>query len=93
MSASGISALRLVDGAGSGIGVEYMEIKKNGGSRGVGASSSAGTKSSGCSGSGIYTGTWSSGTYSGDVVPAPTTVGQPPRKDPQMEYSKIEPHE
>ncbi|GJU73003.1 hypothetical protein Tco_1264408 [Tanacetum coccineum] len=26
-----------------------------------------------------------------NVVPAPTTVGQPPRKDPQMEYSKIEP--
>ncbi|GKG32691.1 hypothetical protein Tco_0430201, partial [Tanacetum coccineum] len=38
--------------------------KKNGGSRGVGASSSAGTKSSGCSGSGMHTGTWSSGTYS-----------------------------
>ncbi|GKF81707.1 hypothetical protein Tco_0240309, partial [Tanacetum coccineum] len=41
VSASGISALRLVDGAG------------------IGASSSAGTKSSGCSGSGMYTGTWS----------------------------------
>ncbi|GJX44760.1 hypothetical protein Tco_0261436 [Tanacetum coccineum] len=27
----------------------------------------------------------------GNVVPAPTTVGQPPRKDPQMEYSKIVP--
>ncbi|GJU20468.1 hypothetical protein Tco_1153810 [Tanacetum coccineum] len=26
-----------------------------------------------------------------NVVPAPTTVGQPPRKDPQMEYSKIVP--
>ncbi|GJW15862.1 hypothetical protein Tco_0019995 [Tanacetum coccineum] len=24
-----------------------------------------------------------------NVVPAPTTIGQPPRKDPQMEYSKI----
>ncbi|GJZ45225.1 hypothetical protein Tco_0592821 [Tanacetum coccineum] len=35
--------------------------KKNGGNGGIGASSSAGTKSSGCSGSGMYTGTWSSG--------------------------------
>ncbi|GKF80490.1 hypothetical protein Tco_0239092, partial [Tanacetum coccineum] len=26
-----------------------------------------------------------------NVVPALTTVGQPPRKDPQMEYSKIVP--
>ncbi|GJZ95706.1 hypothetical protein Tco_0668040 [Tanacetum coccineum] len=26
-----------------------------------------------------------------NVVPAPATVGQPPRKDPQMEYSKIVP--
>ncbi|GJR37603.1 hypothetical protein Tco_1213287 [Tanacetum coccineum] len=26
-----------------------------------------------------------------NVVPTPTTVGQPPRKDPQMEYSKIVP--
>ncbi|GJX64687.1 hypothetical protein Tco_0299030, partial [Tanacetum coccineum] len=26
-----------------------------------------------------------------NVVPAPTTVRQPPRKDPQMEYSKIVP--
>ncbi|GKF69627.1 hypothetical protein Tco_0202684, partial [Tanacetum coccineum] len=25
------------------------------------------------------------------MVPAQTTVGQPPRKDPHMEYSKIEP--
>ncbi|GKF31924.1 hypothetical protein Tco_0101722, partial [Tanacetum coccineum] len=25
------------------------------------------------------------------AVPARTTVGQPPRKDPQMEYSKIMP--
>ncbi|GKG64144.1 hypothetical protein Tco_0649394, partial [Tanacetum coccineum] len=25
------------------------------------------------------------------VVPAPTTVRQPPHKDPQMEYSKIVP--
>ncbi|GKC14100.1 hypothetical protein Tco_1010882, partial [Tanacetum coccineum] len=68
--------------------------KKNGGSRGVGASSSAGTKSSGCSGFGMYTGTWSAGTYfreQENVVPAPTTVGQPPCKDPQMEYSKIVP--
>ncbi|GKG08014.1 hypothetical protein Tco_0333846, partial [Tanacetum coccineum] len=30
--------------------------KKDGGSGGIGASSSAGTKSSGCSGSGMYTG-------------------------------------
>ncbi|GKG12382.1 hypothetical protein Tco_0346619, partial [Tanacetum coccineum] len=27
-----------------------------------------------------------------NVVPGPTTIGQPPRKDPQMEYSKIVPH-
>ncbi|GJW66148.1 hypothetical protein Tco_0118032 [Tanacetum coccineum] len=26
-----------------------------------------------------------------DVVPAPTTIGQPPRKDPQTGYSKIVP--
>ncbi|GKG16950.1 hypothetical protein Tco_0361907, partial [Tanacetum coccineum] len=26
-----------------------------------------------------------------NMVPAPTTVRQPPRKDPQMEYSKIVP--
>ncbi|GKF38330.1 hypothetical protein Tco_0118391, partial [Tanacetum coccineum] len=26
-----------------------------------------------------------------NVVPVPTTVGKPPRKDPQMEYSKIMP--
>ncbi|GKG33191.1 hypothetical protein Tco_0430701, partial [Tanacetum coccineum] len=26
-----------------------------------------------------------------NVVPARTTIGQPPRKDPQMEYSKIVP--
>ncbi|GJS52061.1 hypothetical protein Tco_0625423 [Tanacetum coccineum] len=39
-----------VDGAGSGIGLRgrIRRDKKNGGSRGVGASSSAGTKSSGC---------------------------------------------
>ncbi|GJV22655.1 hypothetical protein Tco_1375350, partial [Tanacetum coccineum] len=24
-----------------------------------------------------------------NVVPAPTTVGQPPRKDPQMEYDPL----
>ncbi|GKF80659.1 hypothetical protein Tco_0239261 [Tanacetum coccineum] len=59
VSASGISALRLVDGAGRGIGLRgrIREDKKNSGSGGVGASSSAGTKSSGCSGSGMYTGT------------------------------------
>ncbi|GKG44404.1 hypothetical protein Tco_0485842, partial [Tanacetum coccineum] len=65
--------------------------KKNGGSEGVGASSSAGTKSSGCSGSRMYTRTWSSGTYSGECGACSNTVGQPPRKDPQMEYSKIVP--
>ncbi|GJS79961.1 hypothetical protein Tco_0729842 [Tanacetum coccineum] len=26
-----------------------------------------------------------------NMVPAPTTIGQPPRKDPQTEYSKIVP--
>ncbi|GJX74273.1 hypothetical protein Tco_0312868 [Tanacetum coccineum] len=32
-----------------------------------------------------------SGTYSENVVPGPATVGQPPRKDPQMGYSMIVP--
>ncbi|GKB05339.1 hypothetical protein Tco_0833534, partial [Tanacetum coccineum] len=49
--------------------------KKNGGSGGVGASSSDGTKSLGCSGSGMYT----------------VAVWQPPHKDPQMGYSMIVP--
>ncbi|GJU77221.1 hypothetical protein Tco_1274291 [Tanacetum coccineum] len=70
VSASGMSALRLVDGAGSGIVCRsWISVgrRDGGGSGGVGAeatsvmygsigaSSSAGTKSSGCSGLGMYT--------------------------------------
>ncbi|GJS18070.1 hypothetical protein Tco_0412542 [Tanacetum coccineum] len=54
--------------------------KKNGGSRGIGASSLAGTKSSGCSGSEMYTGTWSLVHLWENVVPAPASVcGSTPR--------------
>ncbi|GKA21711.1 hypothetical protein Tco_0701700 [Tanacetum coccineum] len=42
-------------------GGRIRRAKKDGGNGGIGASSSAGTKSLGCSGSGMYTGTWSSG--------------------------------
>ncbi|GKF21315.1 hypothetical protein Tco_0069953, partial [Tanacetum coccineum] len=69
VSASGISALRLVDGAGSGIvrGGRISEGKKDGGGGGaeatsvmyasIGALSSVGTKFLGCLGLGMYTGT------------------------------------
>ncbi|GKF27208.1 hypothetical protein Tco_0083102, partial [Tanacetum coccineum] len=66
VSASGISALRLVDARGIVCGGQIRGAKKNGGSGGIGASSSVGTKSLGCLGSGMYTSTWSSGTYSGE---------------------------
>ncbi|GJS57531.1 hypothetical protein Tco_0652315 [Tanacetum coccineum] len=65
VSASEISAMRLVDGIGYRIRGAKNEMVGSGGD-GVGASSSAGTKSLGCSGSGMYTGTWSAGTYSGE---------------------------
>ncbi|GJR59033.1 hypothetical protein Tco_1501195 [Tanacetum coccineum] len=68
VSASGISALRLVDGAGRGIEVVIVgKLVRMGGN---------------------------GGSYHGELsnlVPARTTVGQPQRKDPQMEYSKIVP--
>ncbi|GJX23140.1 hypothetical protein Tco_0227585 [Tanacetum coccineum] len=55
----------------------------------IGASSSAGTKSSGCSGSGMYTGTltstpWNQVTYSGKRGACFSNCRQPPRKGPQM---------
>ncbi|GKF90106.1 hypothetical protein Tco_0264069, partial [Tanacetum coccineum] len=63
--------------------------KKNGGSGGVGASSSAGTKSSGCSGAPECTLVHDPQVHTlENVVPAPTTVGQPPRKNPQSEQNK-----
>nr|GFC19627.1 hypothetical protein [Tanacetum cinerariifolium] len=55
--ASGIPALRLVDG-GRYRGWIWSD-KNPGGRRDVGVSPSAGTKSSGCSNSGTNTGTWS----------------------------------
>ncbi|GKG07750.1 hypothetical protein Tco_0330719, partial [Tanacetum coccineum] len=58
-------------------------------SGGVGASSSVGTKSSGCSAH--PPAPWDQVLTLKNMVPAPTTVGHPPRKDPQMEYSKIVP--
>ncbi|GKD55487.1 hypothetical protein Tco_1288874 [Tanacetum coccineum] len=84
VSALGISALRLVDGASRGIVA-------------LGASSSAGTnprrdKKNGGSG-GVHDpiAPWDQVHTLENMVPAPTTVGQPPHKDPQMEYSKIMP--
>ncbi|GJY04103.1 hypothetical protein Tco_0370043 [Tanacetum coccineum] len=77
-----ISALRLVDGRGIG---------NNGGVPDGSASSSAGTKSSGCSGSGMYTGNGPQVITLENVVPARTTVGQSPRKDPQMEILQVVP--
>ncbi|GKF68285.1 hypothetical protein Tco_0197964, partial [Tanacetum coccineum] len=63
----------------------------------IGASSSAGTKSSGGAQAQEYTlvhdppAPWDQVHTLENVVPAPTTVGQPPRTYPQMEYSKIVP--
>ncbi|GJR66260.1 hypothetical protein Tco_0012325 [Tanacetum coccineum] len=75
-----------------GLRGRIREDKKNGGSGGVGASSSAATKSSVCSGSGMYTGTWFSGTYSGETWwPHQTTVWQPLDRILRVEYSYIVP--
>nr|GFB59696.1 hypothetical protein [Tanacetum cinerariifolium] len=65
MSASRISALRLVDGTGRVCGGRIRGDKKDGDSVGAEATS------------GMYA--------------SIATVEQPPRKDPQMEYSKIVP--
>nr|GEZ39193.1 retrovirus-related Pol polyprotein from transposon TNT 1-94 [Tanacetum cinerariifolium] len=57
--------------------------KKYGGSRGVGAEATSGMYASIAQWDQVHT--------LENVVPTPVTVEQPPRKDPQMEYSKIVP--
>ncbi|GKA59608.1 hypothetical protein Tco_0758921 [Tanacetum coccineum] len=74
VSASRISALRLVDGAGSGIG-------NNGGD----------AQAPECILVHDPPASWDQVYTLENVVPAPTSVRQPPSKDPQMEYSKIVP--
>ncbi|GJT36734.1 retrovirus-related pol polyprotein from transposon TNT 1-94 [Tanacetum coccineum] len=104
VSASGISALRLVDGVGSGIGNNGRVPDRSSGwscsshlSHGCSSASSlAGTKSLGCSGSEctwymIPPAPWDQVHTLENVVPALVTVWQPPRKDPQMGYSMIVP--
>nr|GEY30818.1 zinc finger, CCHC-type [Tanacetum cinerariifolium] len=78
VSALGISAMRLVDGTGRVYGGQICGDKKGGGSEGVGAEAT-----SGISMGQVHT--------LENVVPAPATVEQPPRRDPQMEYSKVVP--
>ncbi|GJV19788.1 hypothetical protein Tco_1368808 [Tanacetum coccineum] len=81
------------DGGGSGgVGAEATSVMY----ASIGASSSAGTKSSGCLGSGMYTGTGSSssmgsGHYSKVVMHAQQLSGQLRRKDTQTGYSEIVP--
>nr|GEX93681.1 hypothetical protein [Tanacetum cinerariifolium] len=64
-------------------GGRIRKDKKGGGSGGVGAEATSGMYASIAQWDHVHT--------LENVVPTPATVEQPPRKDPQMEYSKIVP--
>nr|GFD37486.1 hypothetical protein [Tanacetum cinerariifolium] len=75
----------LVEGTGKGLvcGGQIYKDKKVGGSGGVGVEATSRMYA--------YIAQWDQVHTLENVVPAPATVEHPPRKDPQMEYSKIVP--